>query len=246
MARLQAYVGNKWDDEALLMAAAADVTRSGDKATEAIVADQCATYFGRHGLFGRALGYVEHASRLFEELDDKLAQGVCLPLGGRCYYARAGRLDEAFRCARQAKQIADIVNDPRLSAWMPMEAEVFFYKGLWKEVVEAVESGIAPAWTTGNWDVILWTHAWAAIACLKLDRRTEAAHMINRAVTEALPKVGYDFPKIYPLIALAHVQLANQDTRRCCGHRSPSAHASRTLRQSPRGRRGASRARPSP
>jgi tetratricopeptide (TPR) repeat protein len=41
----------------------------------------------------------------------------------------------------------------------------------------------------------------------------EAAHMINRAVTEVLPKVGYDFPKIYPLIALAHVQLANHDTR---------------------------------
>ena len=36
--------------------------------------------------------------------------------------------------------------------------------------------------------------------------------MINRAVTEALPKAGYDFPKIYPLIALAHVQLAQQDT----------------------------------
>ena len=213
LARLQAYIGNKWDDEALLMAAAADVTRSGDNSTEAMVAEQCAAYFGRHGLFGRALGYVEHASRLFEELDEKLAQGTLLAGGGRCYYARAGRLDEAFRCARQAKQIADIVNDPRLSALMPMEAEVFFYKGLWKEVVEVVESGIAPAWATGTWDVILWTHAWAAIACLKLDRRSEAAHMINRAVTEVLPKIGYDFPKIYPLIALAHVQLASHETR---------------------------------
>jgi hypothetical protein len=31
--------------------------------------------------------------------------------------------------------------------------------------------GITPAWTTGTWDVILWTYAWAAIAYLKLDRR---------------------------------------------------------------------------
>ena len=73
--------------------------------------------------------------------------------GGRCYYARAGRLDEAFRCARQAKQIAGIVNDLRLSAWMPMVAEVFFYKGLWKsqtfsfnaqteEYVDMLQAGI--------------------------------------------------------------------------------------------------------
>ena len=178
-----------------------------------MVAIQRANLFGRHGLFGRALGHIEHASRLFEELDEKLEEGTLLAGAGRCYYARAGRLDDAFRCARQAKQIADIVNDPRLSALIPMEAEVFFYKGLWKEVVEVVESGIAPAWATGAWDVILGTHAWAAIACLKLDRRSAAAHMIDRAVTEALPKIGYDFPKIYPLIALAHVQLANHDTR---------------------------------
>ena len=65
-----------------------------------------------------------------------------------------------------------------------MEAEVFFYKGLWKEVVEVVESGIAPAWTTGTWDVILWTHAWAAIAYLKLDRRDDAARLIDRAMSE--------------------------------------------------------------
>ena len=49
------------------------VTRPGDKATEAMVADQCAAYFGRHGLFGRALGYVEHASRLFEK---RASQGI--------------------------------------------------------------------------------------------------------------------------------------------------------------------------
>ena len=212
-ARLQAYIGNQWEDEALLMAAAADATRSGDHATEAEVAVYCAAYFGSHGLFGRALGYIEHALRLFEEVDDKLSRGELLASSGRCYYARAGRLDEAFHCARQAKQIAGILNDPRLSAWMPMEAEVFFYKGLWKEVVEVVETNISPAWTVGKGDVLLWTHGWAAIACLKLDRITEAARMINRAVGEVLPKVGYDFPKIYPLIALAQVQLAQHDTR---------------------------------
>jgi len=93
-----------------------------------------------------------------------------------------------------------------------MEAEIFFYKGLWKEVVEVVETSISPAWATGTWDVLLWTHGWAAIACLKLDRVTDAARIINRAVSEVIPKVSYDFAKIYPLIALAQVQLAQHDT----------------------------------
>ena len=82
LARLQAYIGNQWDDEALLMAATADATRSGDIATEAAVAERCAAYFGRHGLFGRALGYVEHALRLFDELDEKLSQGHLLDRRG--------------------------------------------------------------------------------------------------------------------------------------------------------------------
>jgi class 3 adenylate cyclase/tetratricopeptide (TPR) repeat protein len=211
-ARLRAYIGQQWEDEALLLAAADDATRSDDVVTEAAVAVRCSAYFGEHGLFGRALGYVEHASRLFDGLDEKLEQGQLLASSGRCYNARAGRLDEAFHCARQAKQIASILNDPRLNAWMPMEAEVFFYKGLWKEVVEVVETGTGPAWTVGKWDVLLWTHGWGTIACLKLGHIAEAARMINRAASEILPKVGYDFPKIYPLIALAQVQLAQKNT----------------------------------
>ena len=175
LARLKAYTGSYWDDEKLLLEAVEDATQSGDKATEAAVVQYCAAYFGKHGLFGRALWYIERAIATFDDLDEKLAQGDMLAGVGRCYYARAGRLDEAFRCARRAKEIAEQVNNQPFSAAMSMEAEVFFYKGLWKEVVDVVESGTAPAWTTGAWDMIMWTYAWATMAYLKLGSRDDAA-----------------------------------------------------------------------
>jgi tetratricopeptide (TPR) repeat protein len=211
LARLKAYTGSYWDDEKLLLDAVEDAIKSGDKANEAAAVEHCAAYFGKHGLFGRALGYIERATQIFDDLDEKLAQGDMLAGVGRCYYARAARLDDAFRCALRAREIAEQVNNPRLSAAMPMEAEVFFYKGLWKEVVDVVESGIAPAWTTGAWDIIMWTSAWAAMAYLKLGSRDDAARLMGRAMSEVIPKVGYDFPKIYPLIALGQLQLANDD-----------------------------------
>ncbi len=58
LARLKAYTGYYWDDERLLLDAVEDATKSGDKATEAAAVEQCAAYFGKHGLFGCALWYI--------------------------------------------------------------------------------------------------------------------------------------------------------------------------------------------
>ena len=211
VAILKAYKGDYWEDESLLFEAVENAAESGDKSAQAVVAERCAGYFGKHGLFARAHEHIEHAVQIYGDLDEQLSQGAMLAGVGRCYYARAGRLDDAFRCARQAREIAGKIKDPRLSAWIPMEAEVFFYKGLWKEVVEVVEDLIGPAWDTGTWDAILWTYAWAAIAYLKLDRQDDAARLIDRSMTELVPKVVYEFPKIYPLIALGQLQLATAD-----------------------------------
>ncbi len=208
LARLQAYKGYAWDDEDLLANAAENAQASGDKSTEVWVADRCALYFGMHGLFERSHEHVERAMQIFEELDDKLTQGVMLAGSGRCFYGRAGRIDDSFRCARLAREIANEIGDPRLKSWMVMEAEPLFYLGLWEETVRFVEEEISTAWDIGAWDVILWAYAWAAIACLKLERADDAAKFIDQAMTKVATRAGYDFPKIYILIAFAQLHLA--------------------------------------
>jgi hypothetical protein len=46
---------------------------------------------------------------------------------------------------------------------------------------------------------------------LKLGSRDDAARLIDRAMSEVISKVGFDFPKIYPLISLGQLQLAKGD-----------------------------------
>ena len=213
LARLQAFKGGSWNDESLLARAVENAEASGDKSTQAAVADRYGNYFGMLGLFERSLEHIERAMQIFGELDEKLTQGINLARSGRCYNARAGRLDKAFHCARLAREIEKEIGDPRLKAWMAMEAEPFFYKGLWEETVQVVEEEISTAWDIGTWDVILYTNAWAAIACLKLERADDAARLIDQAMTKAASRVGYDFPKIYILIALAQLQLVKGDAK---------------------------------
>ncbi len=59
LARLQAYKGNAWEDESLLVRAVENARTSGDKSTQARVAERCAGYFGRHGLFERSHEHIE-------------------------------------------------------------------------------------------------------------------------------------------------------------------------------------------
>jgi class 3 adenylate cyclase/tetratricopeptide (TPR) repeat protein len=212
LACLQAYKGGSaWEDESLLARAVENAQASGDKLAQARVAERCAAYFGKHGRFERSHEHIERAIQNFGELDEKLALGGMLSGPGRCFYARAGRLDEAFRCTRLAREIADEIGDPQLKAWITMEAEPFFYKGLWEETIQVVEEKISTAWDIGAWDVILWTSAWAAIACLKLDREDDAARLIDQAMTDAIARARRDFPKNYILIALTQLQLVRGD-----------------------------------
>ncbi len=57
------------------------------------------------------------------------------------------------------------------------------------------------------------TSAFDAVACLKPERADDAARLIDEAMTEAATRTGHDFPKIYILIALAHLQLVKGDPR---------------------------------
>ena len=213
LARLQAYKGYAWDDENLLAIAVENAQASEDKSTQAWVADRCALYYGMHGLFERSHEHIERAMQIFEDLDEKLTQGVMLAGAGRCFYGRAGRLDDSFRCAKLAREIATEIDSPLLNAWLAMEAEPLFYKGLWEETVQFVEAETSAAWEIGAWDVILWTYAWAAIAYLKLERVDHAERLIEQAMSDVATRAGYDFPKIYILIALAQLQVVSGDAK---------------------------------
>jgi tetratricopeptide (TPR) repeat protein len=212
-ARLKSFTGSRWADEGMLLDALEDAAASGDRMAEAVTASRCSYYYGHQGLFEKAFPHIERASLLYDELDQKLARGWLLAGNGRCYCTRAGRLDDAFRFAHMAREIAAEIKDPRLDAWLPMESEVFYYKGLWQQAIDVVERGIRSAWDTGAFQVLLWTHAWAGIAHLKLGRPDRAEQLIGRVKGEVLPTVGQTYAKIYFLIGLAKLQLVRGEAR---------------------------------
>jgi len=213
LARLQAFKAVGWGDELLLSRAVENADASGDKRAQAAVAERGAIYFGIHGLFERSHEHTERAIAAFRELGEKAALGHILASPGRCYYARAGRLDDSLRCAGMARALAEEIGTPPLKAWLAMEAEPFLYKGEWEEARKVVEQEGSAAWDIGAWDVILWTSAWAAIACLKLRRVEDAEALIARAFEEPMARSGTVFSKVYIHIALAQLQLAKGDAK---------------------------------
>ncbi len=100
-----------------------------------------------------------------------------------------------------------------LQSWMAMESEPYVYTGQWSETVEAAEESLPAAWKIGNWSVILFSSAWAAIACLKLGRIDGARRLLDDALATPFEAVGQDFPRVYPLIALAQLHLASEDAK---------------------------------
>ena len=67
-------------------------------------------YLGRHGQFERSLDHVARAIELLGARSELFEQAIAMTLGGRCYSARAGRLEEAFAYARRASEAADALD----------------------------------------------------------------------------------------------------------------------------------------
>ena len=131
---------------------------------------------------------------------------------GRCFSARAGRLEVSLRYASRAREIAETAGDLHLKACMAMESEPYMYKGLWEETVQIAEEGLPAAWEIGDWVVVLFTSAWAAIACVKLGRLEDARRLLDEALTGFGQRVGWDHPQAYFPMALSQVQLASGKT----------------------------------
>lgn len=121
---------------------------------------------------------------------------------------RAGRLLEALRLAERARRIAEETQDPKLRSWLAMESEAHMYRGAWWETTQVAQEHLPFAWSVGNWAVVLWSSAFATVAEIKLGNLDHADALIGKALVEAAPPAGDDFPRIYPQIALGQLRLA--------------------------------------
>jgi len=130
---------------------------------------------------------------------------------GRCHCSRAGRLADAFVYAGRGREIASATGDARLKAWGGMEAEPCMYQGLWDDLVRVGEEGLPVAWEIGEWSPILFVSAWLGMAYLKLGRLEDARRVILRAVREIRARTIPPFYITYLHIALAQLQLAEND-----------------------------------
>src|SRR4051812_13239642 len=61
VAKLEASKGNRWDDEVLPERAVVHGEASGDVSAQAMVASDCAAFFGRRGEFEKASGHAARA-----------------------------------------------------------------------------------------------------------------------------------------------------------------------------------------
>jgi hypothetical protein len=108
-----------------------------------------------------------------------------MAVGGRCWCARAGKLEEALSSAARAREIGEAMDNARLRAWGAMEAEPYMYKGLWEQVVRVAEKGLPTAWEIGELPVIFFSSSWLGIAHLKLGRLEDAKHVLGRTLKQS-------------------------------------------------------------
>jgi tetratricopeptide (TPR) repeat protein len=128
--------------------------------------------------------------------------------GGRCYCARAGKLEKALGYAAGAREIEAAMGDARLRAWCGMEAEPLLYKGLWEQVVRVAEKGLTVSWEIGEWGVIFALSAWLGIAYLKLGRLEDARTVIDRSLKESQAGNFPPYSITYLQISAAQLRLA--------------------------------------
>jgi class 3 adenylate cyclase/tetratricopeptide (TPR) repeat protein len=209
VARLETIKGRHQDDEALLLSALARAEGSGDKMAEAYVADRYGDYLGMNGQFEASLVHVARAIEIWGAQGEQLLQARSMASGGRCYNARAGKLDQALVLAGRVRVSADALNNAQLRAWGAMEAEPYFYKGLWDEAVLAAEDALTVAWEIGEWTVVFFSSAWLALAYLKLEQPDKARRALDRVFNETPARMfkASVFGISYAQIARAQIHL---------------------------------------
>ncbi|PBC09161.1 AAA family ATPase [Mesorhizobium sp. WSM3859] len=210
LAGLQSFKGMDWLEESLLVSAELHASFT-DTASQAEVAMRYAILLGNTGRLEESLEKIERAAYLLKEVGDLEELGSFAAGPGRCYNARAGRLKRSLQFAQMVREIAASTQDVEVRSWVVMEAESWFYKGLWQRTVQVVEQNLSTAWENGRWSVVLWASGWAAIACLKLNRISDARAFLDPVMKTVARRLDDDFCKIYPHIALSQLHLAEGD-----------------------------------
>ncbi|MDX2459356.1 MAG: AAA family ATPase [Gammaproteobacteria bacterium] len=207
-ARLQAFIGEHSLDETLLRKAVDTAEAAGDARVQAEVASRNAGFFGKVGRYEDSHEHVRRAIEIYGELGEEVRQGLSMASHGRCYHARAGKLKTSLHYARRMREIAERTGNRQLNSWLAMESEPYLYKGEWNRTIESAEEGLPSAWELGNWNVVLFSSAWATIAHIKLGQLDAAQELMGRAMKEADRRATHDHPKMYPRIALSQLELA--------------------------------------
>ena len=65
-----------------------------------------------------------------------------------------------------------------------MNAEPYYYRGLWDEAVWLPRSALPVAWEIGEWAVIMFSSAWLAMAYSKLGQSDNARRILDRLFNE--------------------------------------------------------------
>jgi tetratricopeptide (TPR) repeat protein len=154
--KLQATKGSFWVDEALLMDALTRAEASGDALALAFAENRYGQYFGVQGQFEKSLGHVARAVDILGAQGEYLEQALVMTAGGRCYSARAGQIEDALRYASRVQDATDALDNPRLRAWIAMNAEPHLYKGDWDAVVQVAEKALPAAWEIREWTAVIF------------------------------------------------------------------------------------------
>lgn len=113
-------------------------------------------YLGVHGQFEASLGHVDRAIEIWGAQGEQLLEARTMATVGRCYNARAGKLDQALAFAGRAREINGALNNAELRAWCAAEAEVYVYRGLWDVAVLVAEEALPVAWKIGEWSAVFF------------------------------------------------------------------------------------------
>ena len=153
------------------------------------------------------IDHLARAIEIFGAQGDQLRQAQTMASGGRCFNARAGKLDQAFVFAARAHELGDTLNSAELRAWYAMEAEPYYYKGLWDEAVKAAEEALPVAWEIREWTVVFFASAWLALACLKMGQPDKAWRVLDRVSNEAPARLHKASAFAIPYAQIARAQL---------------------------------------
>ena len=157
--------------------------------------------------------------------------------------ARGGWKSRSFTPPR-AREAGDALGDTRLRARAQWKPNPTYTKGIGMRWSGSRRRRLPVAWEIGEWDVVLWSSAWVAIAYLKLGRPADAQTGSRSGVQcSALRAAQSRMASHTAQIALAkfHLAAGDNDQALSCGLRGASSCRSRPLAS--RARRGPPRPR---